>query len=408
MTYPFDFTGPQDVFGDLINMAVFPVVNVAQESGEWRFTVNFGDAPDVNPNTPLVYTYPAANGDYEIVKVVSCVRASGYIVVERGQEGTNILGFAANGTLVQEPTAATYTALKNLLLLTQKYAGLMGTVLPELCEPGNFFFHTGTGAFYACFTEDVWTRLDQADHGAFTGLGDANAHTIYKTLAQASLWHDAMVKLHLTDAGAHDHSDSFTGAGKPVRKLKSGNLADRPAPQNSGDVYIAQDTRSLFVSSDGLTWETYSTVPRGTTLMFEGACPSGWVRVTGFDNKMPRGAGAGVWTGLGSGGITTHQHDLSTLISHAHTVAAIDVLSSSNGAHTHNVRSWSGSGSSTVPVAPDDASSTTSIASGSNGGHSHGVTLPGATTGAVGFASPKTDVIDGRPPYQTLLFCRKQ
>ena len=32
---------------------------------------------DVNPNTPLVYTHPAANGAYEIVKVISCNRGSG-------------------------------------------------------------------------------------------------------------------------------------------------------------------------------------------------------------------------------------------------------------------------------------------------------------------------------------------
>ena len=59
-----------------------------------------------------------------------------YIAVERAQEGTSQLAYGANGYLVQEPTAGTYTALKNLLLITEKFAGRMGTALPGTCSPG--------------------------------------------------------------------------------------------------------------------------------------------------------------------------------------------------------------------------------------------------------------------------------
>jgi hypothetical protein len=408
MTYPYDFTDPQTVFGDLVNMAVFPVTAINNVSGEWWFSCTFGtDIPDVNPNTPLVYTYPTACGSYEIVKVISCNRGSGYIAVQRAQEGTGSLSYGAGGHLVQEPTAGTYTALKNLLLLTQKFSGRMGTVLPGTCQPGNFFFRTDTGAFYACFTIDTWTQLNLVDHGALTGLSDVDAHTIYNTLVQAIAWHDALTTKHLTNAPAHDHSDSFSGAGKPVRKFKSGNLADRPAVQNAGDIYIGKDTKALYVSKNGSTWDQYSTVPRGTVLMFDTTCPSGWARVTTMDDKFPRGAPFGVWSGFGGGGAANHQHDIATLIAHTHTIPAIDVQSSSNGSHSHNVNTWSGSGSSTVPIEASDASSTTTIASGSGGGHSHSVTLGAATTGSAGVASPKTDLVDGRPSFITLIFCRK-
>jgi hypothetical protein len=408
MTYPNDFTNPQDVFGDLVNMAVFPVTGISFVSDEWRFACTFGaDVPDVNPSTPLVYTYPTAGDDYEIVKVVSCNRGSGYIVVDRAQEGTASLSYGANGHLVQEPTAGTYTSLKNLLLLTQKYAGRMGVSLPATCEPGNFYFRIDTGAFYACFVTDTWTQLDLIDHGGLTGLDDADAHTIYKTLVQATAWHTALTKLHLTNATTHDHSDSFGGAAKPVRKFNSGNFSARPAVVHSGDVYVAKDTRTVYVSKNGTTWDAYSTVPRGTMLLFEVSCPSGWTRVTAMDNLFPRGAPAGVWTGFGSGGGTNHQHDVATQIAHTHTVAAYGAQSSSNGNHSHDVNTYSGGGSSTVPIEAFDAQSTTNLSSGSGGGHTHSVTMPAATTGSAGVASPKTDNTDVRPPYQTFLFCRK-
>lgn len=407
MTYPVDFTNPQDVFGDLVNLAVLPVTGISQVSGEWRFAVTFtADIPDFNPNTPLVYTYPAADGDYEIVNVISCNRGSGFVAVQRAQEGTSQLAYGVNGHLVQEPTAGTYTALKNLLLITQKYAGRMGTVLPATCSPGMFYFKTDTGAFYACFTLNTWTRLDLVDHGALTGLTDANAHTIYKTLAQAIAWHDALAKDHLTTAGTHDHSDSFTGAGKPVRKLKAGTLAQREAVKNAGDVFVASDQKTFYISTDGSTWKAYSTVPRGTVLMFEAACPSGWTRVTTMDDRFPLGTGSGVWAGFATGGATTHQHDIATLIAHTHPVAAVsNITTSQNGNHSHSVPIWGGGGSSSVPY--NDATSSSSLTSSTAGAHTHSISFPQVTTGTFGIAAPKTAVVDGQPPYLKLLFCRK-
>jgi hypothetical protein len=406
MTYPSDFTNPSDVFSDLVNLAVFPVVTIIQVAAEWRYHVTFtADTPDVNPNTPLVYTHPAANGAYEIVKVVSCNRGAGYIVVERAQEGTSQLTYGANGYLVQEPTAGTYTALKNLLLVTEKHAGRMGTALPGACTPGMFYFRTDTGAFYACFSSNVWTRLDQVDHGALTGLSDADAHTIYKTLAQAVAWHDALTKKHLTNALAHDHSDSGAGTGKPVRKLKSGTYAQRGSVKNAGDVFVASDQKTFYISTDGTNWKAYSTVPRGTVLMFDTACPSGWDRVLTMDDKFPRGASGGVWSGFGTGGAATHQHDITTLIAHNHTVAAVAASTDSGGNHSHSMSIWGGSGGSSVPYNNSPASG--SITSDSKGSHSHTVTVPAVTTGSYGVASPKTSVVDGQPAYLKLIFCRK-
>lgn len=405
MTYPSDFTNPSDVFGELVNLAVLPVTGITDTGTEWRFAVTFSaDVPDVNPNTPLVYTHPAADGDYEIVTVVSCERASGYVVVERAQEGTVQLAYGDEGYLVQEPTAGTYTALKNLLLVTQKYIGRVGAALPDTCSPGMFYLLT-TGEFYACFSTNVWTQLDQVDHGALTGLTDEDAHTIYRSLTQAIVWHDAMEKQHLTSAATHDHSDSFAGAGKPVRKLRSGDFVERGAVKNSGDVFVASDTRTFYISTDGINWKSYSTVPRGTVLMFETACPGGWDRVTTMDDRFPRGAPSDVWVGFGSGGSATHQHDLTTLIAHTHTVAGAVVSTTSGGSHSHSLSIYGGSGGSSVPF--DDSPASGSINSSSSGNHSHTVTIPQVTTGSYGVASPKTAAVDSNPAYQKLVFCRK-
>jgi hypothetical protein len=327
-------------------------------------------------------------------------------VVDRGHEGTDQLIYGANGYLVQEPTAGTYTALKNLLLLTEKYAGRMGTALPASCSPGMFYFRTDTGAFYACFSTDVWTRLDQVDHGVLTGLADADAHTIYNTLTQAIAWHDALTPKHLTSASTHDHSDSGAGTGKSVRKLRSGTISQQGSVKNAGDVFVASDQKTFYISTNGTSWKAYSTVPRGTVFMFETACPAGWDRVTTMDDKFPRGAAAGVWSGFGSGGITTHTHTLSTLIAHTHSVAAVDVASASGGSHSHSMDIWGGSGGSSVPY--NNSPSSGSINSSSGGSHTHTVTIPQVTTGSYGVASPQTASTDGQPAYQRLLFCRKQ
>ena len=96
----------------------------------------------------------------------------------------------------------------------------------------------------------------------------------------------------------HDHSDSGAGTGKPVRKLKSGTVAQRGSVKNAGDVFVASDQKTFYISTDGTNWKAYSTVPRGTVLMFETACPAGWDRVLTMDDKFPRGAPGGVWVRL--------------------------------------------------------------------------------------------------------------
>jgi hypothetical protein len=226
-------------------------------------------------------------------------------------------------------------------------------------------------------------------------------------LAQAIAWHNALTKQHLTNAPAHDHSDSFSGAGKPVRKFKNGNLSARPAAQNAGDIFIAKDTKGLYVSKNGSTWDTYSTVPRGTVVMFETTCPSGWTRVTTMDDKFPRGAPFSIWSGFGTGGQSTHQHDVATMIAHTHNIAAISVQTSSNGNHSHSVNTYGGSGGSTVPAETSSGGSISSLTSGSGGGHTHSATFPAVNTGSAGVASPQTSNNEGRPPYLTLIFCRK-
>lgn len=406
MAYPSSFTDGGSVFGDLVNFAILPVTDIQQVGGEWRFFVAFAsDIPDVNENTPMVYTYPSANGSYEIVTVVSCERALGYVVVTRGSEDTSALPFGSGGYLIQEPTAGTFNRLRNLILAVQKLGGLIGADLPASCEPGNTF-RKPTGEFYVCFSADVWTRVDKPSHSAMTGLNALDAHSIYHTVDTLLAWHAAIEELHLSDPANHDHTGD-PGMGNPVRKLRCGDDAAKGASPQPGHIYVALDTKIIYTCSESDVWEPYSTLPIGSIFLFETSCPPGWQRFTALDGAFPLGAGAGVWSGLVTGGAATHTHSLPTLISHTHVIPSVNVITDNPGGHEHGVPVYSSSGGSLIPFNPEDAASTQNIQSSSSGSHSHTITAPSTVTAAVGVASPATDANTSLPPYRDIVFCEK-
>ena len=390
-----------------MDFAVLPVVDIQLVGDEWRFIVAFdASVPDVNPSTPLVYTYPGAEGDYEIVNVVSCDRVSGYVVVDRATEGTSQLALGQDGYLIQEPTAGTFNRLKALVQAIQKFSGRMGTVLPATCEPGNTFILQPEGEFYVCFDTDVWTRIDRPSHSDMNGLDLADAHSIYHTLELAIAWHDSLTKKHVSSR-EHDHSGETPQDCPPVRKLRSSLSTLLPQIYNRGDIVVTTDTKSIFTSYDGLGWELYSTLPSGSVFMFEGSCPPGWERVAELDGKFPLGAPAGVTSGLSSGGADTHDHSLPSLISHTHSISAIVGQSSNAPEHKHTIPIYSGGGGSYVPYNPGSAADIRTIQSSDAGSHTHTATLPAFTTGSTGVAEPRTNAASSLPKYLDLVFCMK-
>ena len=407
MAYPFDYDVAGDYFGDLADLLVLTVTGITDlGAGQYRFAIDAADQPAlarVSPNTVFTHTNPTANGVVEVVKVQAKDATS--LTATRAQEGTTSLAYAPGAVLLQEPTAGLYEAMRTLLLATEKYTGLVGSSLPATCQPGEFFLLTN-GQFYACYTANIWTRLDYFDHGALTGLGAADAHTIYLTPAEEQAWHDALPGDHLSNPATHNHSGGAMGA--PVRKFSCGNESEMPAAQNAGDCYFALDTKRLYFSADGASWSAYSSLPTGSVLMFEGSCPTGWVRVAEMDGKIPRGAPASEWQNLDSASANaTHTHTLPTLLAHTHSFNSKSCTVSVTGSHSHTIDIFNGSGSTLYPNNPMNASSTGTLSSSTDGEHSHSVSFPQVDTTQVGVDAPVTAAQTSLPPYLKLLFCRK-
>jgi hypothetical protein len=385
-----------DVFGTVTNLAVLPVASLVDSPPTSTFTVS---GPAVQPGSLLTFTHPSAAGVVEIVEVVSHVGSS--LVAIRAQEGTSKLDFSTGAVLIQEMTSGLFEGIKTLLKRTQQHTGLVGTSLPATCSPGELYFRTSDLAVFACFSENVWDRLDRTDHGDYSGNSLDTAHSIYFLMAAFEAWHGALPGSHVTSPETHNHQTY------PARKVRSGPDATKPLVQNPGDIFIALDTKTLYFSSDGIAWSAYSTIPRATILMFETACPAGWTRLSSLDGKFPKGAPSGAYTGLVQGGSVSHDHSLPTLIAHSHSIPSTSVVVDTSASHSHDVPIYSGSGSNYVAFNPGNAGSTTNMNSSSSGVHTHTASVPNKDSNAFGVAAPRSSLVDVLPPFGEILFCLK-
>jgi len=137
--------------------------------------------------------------------------------------------------------------------------------------------------------------------------------------------------------------------------------------------------------------------------MFGGACPSGWTRYTNLDAKYFKLDSVSPG---GTGGVLTHSHDLVEFIEHYHTVDAIDAINVSNpGSHSHPVKMHAGSGGLTRRFLSGVYTGTLGTTQG--GAHTHNFTLSQQDTDQAGAASPTTSTDDQQPPYQEVVFCKK-
>lgn len=126
---------------------------------------------------------------------------------------------------------------------------------------------------------------------------------------------------------------------------------------------------------------TLTGMPSGLILMFDSACPTGWTRVSAWDNKFVRGAAAYG----GTGGAATHTH---TYAVHAH-------------GHTHAV--------GTLAVAGASGSVTIGGAGTAfaKAAHTH---VGGALTNTDAFVNAlagTSDAASSLPAYVDVIFCKK-
>lgn len=397
MNYPQSYDTDATTFGTLLDLVALHLSDdVPAEAVQFIFS----ESPDVDNLS--VNTFLSLPG--ETVRIISKgAHGSGSLTVERGISGT-AQPHTAGTVATQEITAGTVEILKGLIIAAQKYRGLTGSTLPSTCVPGEAFIHSD-GNLYICFTNNTWTRVTRTLHSEYSGLEAEDAHTIYLKPDAFPVWHDSLPGDHLTHALTHDHSTELL-MGLPIRKFSCGNFYDIPQAQNIGDIYFALDQASMFFSYDGLTWDRYESSPAGTILMFDTACPDGWERAEELHGLFPRGATAGRWTNLVSGGALEHTHKLPYPIAHTHSVTAVAMHAQAAGLHTHSLPITAGSGGETAPYQISNVN-TSNLSSSESETHSHFVTIPSINATEAGKVPASTLAQEHTPSYKKLLFCRK-
>lgn len=144
---------------------------------------------------------------------------------------------------------------------------------------------------------------------------------------------------------------------------------------------------ALYVNNVAVA--TGTAVPSGMIAIFDTSCPSGWTRVSAFDNRTLMGA---VSYGT-TGGSATHDH-------------AVDLTTDSDGSHDHGAVT----GATDIGVTPGTAEEPTGPTVGvvtaiSNANHTHSITSGGAHTHTITTGS--VDSASSWPPYITVVFCKK-
>lgn len=341
---------------------------------------------------------------YELVLITSI--STPVTTVTRGYDDSVAMAHAGNAQANQDPIEDQWSRLRDALISSQKYKGLVGTGVPGGTPvEGEMYVRDDAEEVYGCLTAGTWVLLFRTDHGAYLNLS-ADDHTQYHIESRKVTWHTALPGDHLTIPTTHDHRGSGNH-GNPIKKFATGLDSAKGTPTAVGQAYYAYDTNKVYFSSDGSTWTEYSVMPAGALLLFESSCPAGWTANATIDGKFWKGAPTATWSSLVSGGALTHVHEMPDLINHTHgNLAQTSLTTNSTGNHSHTFSQRSGSGGSTLPFTVTNKADT-QINSEGAGNHSHSLTIPAHDSEDTGDAAPDTDATNNEPPYYELLLCRK-
>ena len=126
-----------------------------------------------------------------------------------------------------------------------------------------------------------------------------------------------------------------------------------------------------------------------------------------MDDKYPRGAPTGVYTGFSDGGATTHTHDMPDAVNHVHSVVAqTDVDLPGAGVHSHSKDRHSGGGGIAECTYSGQFSTLIEFWFG-HSSHQHSVTFPAHNTLGAGSNPATSDAETSLIPYVNLVFCEK-
>jgi len=272
---------------------------------------------------------------------------------------------------------------------------------------GEGWLETDTGKIYYCFVAGTFVWVNYLSHSDLAGLADddhASGTYAYHTDDRADTWHGLITELHIESGDDHDHFSS--GEGSAVLRVHGGLDASRGSPAYPGHIYFSTDTPeggTLYISTDGIVWEKISGAPSGAIAAYGGACPSGWTRYTNLDSKYLFVDN----TSPGSpGGANTHTHTYSEIREHYHDVTTVGSSGCTNpGNHSHQIKVSSGGGGSTRFHSVGDYTGYHQTNNNSN--HAHSATIPATDSENTGVVDAETDSEDNEPPYQEVVWCKK-
>ncbi len=342
----------------------------------------------------------------ELIRVTGLDEGDQSLTVVRGAGAANYLkGETASMVVVGEHL----TTVRDRAVVTQKYQGLVGldAAKPASPEVSMIYIATDTKKVYACTTSGVWSLLGGATtHADVQREGETDDHAQYFTLARLLAWHNAIVGEHVTDGDNHDHR--YGG----VSRIATGTVGAL-GNKSVGHIRLATDTGELYLSQGSAVWVSVTGAPSGAiavlleadAAIYGGACPPGWSRYAALDGKYPKGLPSGGTT-PGTGGTGTHTHTYTQVPAHVHTIPAMNPTSGSGGSHSHSF-AFSTLASGTG-IASTVYSGGGSVSTSSGGSHTHTFTYPaGNTASAGGGASGTSSSVSTEPPYQEVIFCKK-
>ena len=302
--------------------------------------------------------------------------------------------------------------LRKAVLAAQRYHFILGTEESKNAYTpvaGEGYLCVDSAKIYFCFNNGVWTWANRVRHGDLLGLTDRGAHSQYAVDSDFTTWHSTLAGSHIHNGDDHDHT--ATGEGAAVLAIRSGVTDEQGDPICEGDLFFNTDIDALFISPDGLLWDTVAGVPSGAIAMFAlndlvnapTGCPSGWSRYLPLDGHYPRG-GTDLSLHNDAAG---HVHTYTQIPAHYHVVAASTTTLETTGKHSHTVtisNGLNGGGSSALGGAyGSDWYGLDSVS-----GHTHSCSEVAKDSGKnVGPDVAQTSEMDNNPPFAEVIFCKK-
>lgn len=385
-----------------------------------------GSLGDIDLPVYLVFDDQSSMEDNEIIYCEYInTGGAGFMNVDRGVRNTVAQAHSDDAKMYVAYTGMHATLLLKAILAAQKYQALAGptTGIPGSPVAGEVYIDTDADKVFMAVDNTASPEFRQygiVDHGEYEDL-DADDHDTgageYHNDARALSWHNGLSGGHVQGGDSHDHSQG-DGAGR----ILAGPLTGRPAGTTEREIYYDTDNDELYITDAGTSWVKITGAPITAIAMYRdlsnhsNLCPSGWTRVTGFDDRFPLGCEVGEDPGdyvPQTEGSDTHTHTYSDVPTHLHSVTGFGATPNTTGDHEHSVKVGNGGGG--AGLQEDSVPCCGSFGLGNSGSHTHTVTMPSDSTDATkrtsddasGGASGTTTADDAKPPYYTVVFCEK-